>query len=259
MNPSTLPDDRPSRRVALVSGATQGIGYAIADRLAGDGVDMFLTARSEEALAKTGDELARQHGVRVGWQSLDMTTVGAGKKAADAALERFGAVDILVNNAGQSRNGSTESSAEEWAESNQVNFLSHLETIRTLLPGMQRASHGRVVNIVGTAYREPEDFSLGTTAKYGLVAWSKVLSRSSAPHGVTFNTVAVGLIDTPQIQSLLDHAPGLLDVVAQRVPMRRLGTPSDVARAVSFLTAREADFITGSTVTVDGGASTTIL
>jgi 3-oxoacyl-[acyl-carrier protein] reductase len=235
-------------RRAFVSGATQGIGRAVVETLAAEGADVHLVARDAERLAAIAEETAAKYGVRCTWRSADFTVPGEAGAAADAA----GAVDVVVNNAGRSRPATLDTPAEEWRDSQQLNFLSHLEVVRALLPGMRERRWGRIVNVTGAAYRAPLQLNSGTIAKYGLVNAAKNLAREVAREGVTVNTVTVGLVESGQI-----HAADF--PVDALIPMGRLGTPAEVAAAVAFLASDQARYTTGSTVTVDGGADPGLL
>jgi 3-oxoacyl-[acyl-carrier protein] reductase len=200
-----------SGKNAWVSGATQGLGRAIADGLASEGVNLFITARDESLLAETAGAISAEHGVQCLWRPADYLVPGEATAAAEEAGARMSTIDILVNNAGTSIPGSLETPPAEWASSNQLNFLSHLEAIRSVLPGMKKRSWGRIINISGFAYRQPREINTGTIAKYALINTSKVLSREVAPDGITVNTVAVGLFGTPRSSPacfrIRNHAP----------------------------------------------------
>ncbi len=246
-------------RTAFISGATKGIGAAVAEALAAEGVDLFLVARSREALARTADDLSSRYRIRVAWSDGDLSVAGEGERAAKAALSAFAAVDVIVNNAGQSMPGSLETTAAEWATSNQLNFLAHLEVMRTLLPDMRQRGWGRVVNIVGMSYRHPTDLSTGTIAKYGLIATSQIIARDVAADGVTINSVTIGLIETPQIAAMLGAAPDRRAATIKQIPMGRLGLPTEVANGVLFFASPRASYATASTITIDGGADISLL
>jgi 3-oxoacyl-[acyl-carrier protein] reductase len=243
-----------AQRTAFVSGATQGIGAGTAEALAREGADLFLVARSADALDTMAGELQDRYGVRVRWAAADFSLAGEGERVAREAQAALGDVDIVVNNAGRSMPGSLQTTAEDWARSQQLNCLSHLEVIRTLLPGMRQRGWGRVINIVGTAYRHPTDFNTGTIAKYGLLAASQVTARTVAPDGVTVNAVTVGFIDTPQISEMFTRWTARGAEILERIPMGRLGRPEEVASAVLFFASAAATYCTASTITLDGGA-----
>ena len=247
-------------RRALVSGATQGIGQGVVEALAAEGTDIFLTARDPDRLTRTAQHIEEKYGVRCGWRSADFGRPGQADDAAQAAISAFGGIDILVNNAGRSLPASLDTSTEQWQGSTQLNFLSHVEAIRRVLPGMRERGWGRIVNVTGTAYRAPQHLNMGTIAKYGLLNMAKLVARDVARTGVTVNTVTVGLIESHQINEI--HYPDAEERSAaadEGIPMGRLGSPAEVAAAVLFLASEQATYITGSTITVDGGADPTLL
>ncbi|MBV9919570.1 MAG: SDR family oxidoreductase, partial [Pseudonocardia sp.] len=193
-------------------------------------------------------------GVKCSWSVADYRTPGSAAAAAQNGLDALGGIDILVNNAGRSQPGHLDSPETDWKDSYQLNFLSHLEAMRALLPGMRQARWGRVVNISGMAFRQPATINMGTTAKFALLATSKALSREVATTGVTVNAVTVGLIESHQINEIYFPDDEQRQQLAEReIPMGRLGHPPEVAAAVLFLVSQEAAYITGSTITVDGG------
>jgi 3-oxoacyl-[acyl-carrier protein] reductase len=247
-------------RRALVSGATQGIGRGVVDALAEEGADLFLTARDPDRLADTAEQIEAKYGVRCRWHSADFGVPGQAGDAAQTAIATLGGIDILVNNAGRSLPASLDTTTDEWQESSQLNFLSHLEAIRAVLPGMRERRWGRIVNVTGAAYRAPQQLNMGTIAKYGLVNTAKMTAREVARTGITVNTVTVGLIESHQINEI--HYPDAhhrLATANELIPMGRLGSPAEVAAAVAFLASEQATYITGSTVTVDGGADPALL
>lgn len=246
-------------RTAFVSGATQGIGAAVANALAGQGADLFLVARSDDALAARARDLEQRHGVRVRWAAADFSLPGQGEQSARQAQEALGSIDIVVNNAGRSMPASLRTSPEEWATSQQLNCLSHLEVMRTLIPAMQERRWGRIVNVVGTSYRHPVDLNVGTIAKYGLLAASQVTARSVAADGVTINAVTVGFIETPQIATMFTRWPDRAAEILGGIPMRRLGRPEEVANAVVFFASELAGYATASTITLDGGTDSALV
>ena len=240
-------------KTAWVSGGTQGLGRAIADGLASEGVNLFITARDKSQLASTAEAIRTAYGVECLWRSTDYLVAGEATAAGKEAAARLGTIDLLVNNAGTSIPGSLDTTPDEWASSNQLNFLSHLEAIQAVLPGMRERSWGRIINISGLAYRQPREINAGTIAKYGLINASKVLSREVARDGITVNTVAVGLFETPQIVTHMLPTQESRVSVGRQIPLGRLGRPEEIIPAVLFLASAAATYVTGSVVTVDGG------
>jgi 3-oxoacyl-[acyl-carrier protein] reductase len=240
-------------RRALVSGATQGIGHGVVQALAAEGTDLFLAARDPGRLARTARDIEEKYGVRCGWHSADFGVPGQAANAAETAISALGGIDILINNAGRSLPASLHTPTGEWQASSQLNFLSHVEAIRTVLPGMQERGWGRIVNVTGAAYRAPQHLNMGTIAKYGILNTAKLVAREVARTGVTVNTVTVGLIESHQINEIHYRGAEQRDTMAdESIPMGRLGSPAEVAAAVLFLASQQATYITGSTITVDG-------
>jgi 3-oxoacyl-[acyl-carrier protein] reductase len=246
-------------KTALVSGGTQGIGLGIALALAEEGVRTFLVARDAARLEATALELERRFGTECRWAVADYSIQGGGVRAAEKALSEFGRIDLLVNNAGRSLPLPVDAPSQDWFDGFQLNFLSHLEAIRTVSPAMKADGWGRIVNIIGTSFRSPAKVSVGTPAKYALLATSKVLSRELAPHGVTVNSVSVGKIESNQINEIYYPDAAVRDSIAREIPLGRFGQPDDVAHAVVWLASTAAAYVTGSVVTVDGGQSRTLL
>jgi 3-oxoacyl-[acyl-carrier protein] reductase len=246
-------------RRAFISGATQGIGHGVVRALAAEGTDLFLAARDPDRLAATVQLVEEEYGVRCGWHSADFGVPGQAETAVRTAISALGGIDILVNNAGRSLPATLDTPAEEWQASSQLNFLSHVEAIRTVLPGMKERGWGRIVNVTGAAYRAPQQFNMGTIAKYGTVNTAKLVAREVARAGVTVNTVTVGLIESHQINEIHYSEQQRRAAADESIPMGRLGTPAEVAAAVVFLASEQATYITGSTITVDGGADPTLL
>ncbi|MGY4981728.1 SDR family NAD(P)-dependent oxidoreductase [Streptomyces sp. 900105755] len=247
-------------RRAFVSGATRGIGQGVVDALAAEGADLFLTARDPDRLKRTAQHVEKKYGVRCGWHSADFGRPGQAGEAVRSAISTLGGIDILVNNAGRSLPAELDTPTEEWQASSQLNFLSHLEAIDAVLPGMRERGWGRIVNVTGAAYRAPQQLNMGTIAKYGILNTSKLVARQEARAGITINTVTVGTIESHQINEI--HYPAEQQRRAEAeesIPMGRFGVPAEVAAAVAFLASERATYITGSTITVDGGADPTLL
>ena len=239
---------------AFVSGATRGIGLEVARALAEEGVWLHLVSSNEERLRSVAETLCQQHPIKCDWSVADYYAPGSAAAAAQRALDALGGVDILVNNAGRSQPGDLDSPEADWKASYQLNFLSHLEAMTTLLPGMKQTGWGRIVNISGMAFRQPATINMGTAAKFALLSTSKALSREVASSGVTVNAVTVGLVETHQINEIYFRDADQRQQLADRdIPMGRFGHPSEVAPAVLFLASEQAAYITGSTITVDGG------
>ena len=247
-------------RTAFVSGGTEGIGRGIVEALAAEGVRTFVVARSRDRLAGLADDITRRFAVECAWADADFLVAGEAGRSAQTALASFGSVDIVINNAGRSLPLPLDAPAGEWHAGFQLNFLSHLEVIRALAPGMRNRRWGRIINIMGVSFRSPRKVSAGTPAKFALLATSKALAAELAQDAVTINAVAVGKIESAQINEMyFTDAAERAAFASAEIPLGRFGAPADVAHAVTFLASSAASYMTGSVLTVDGGLNKFVL
>ncbi|KAF2391388.1 SDR family NAD(P)-dependent oxidoreductase [Pseudomonas frederiksbergensis] len=237
-------------KIALVTGASMGLGRAICKTLAAEGVQVMGVARSADLLQSLVEEI-REAGDLVPLTLIqDFVAPDAPQRIAAAALERLQHVDILINCAGGSRPMAIDAPESEWIEGMTLNFDRHRQLTQQLLAQFIERKSGTIINISGNL--EPEVVNAAIVAKAGLVAWSKGLSEQLGQYGVTVNCVQPGLIDTAQIRRLY---PGdaRRDFAERNIALGDFGEPIDVANAVTFLASPLAHYITGTIVTVDGG------
>jgi 3-oxoacyl-[acyl-carrier protein] reductase len=239
----------PARGSALVTGASRGIGAAIARALAGDGWRVGVNYRSDrDGADAVVSEIEREGGQAVALEA-DVADPGAPDTLFKALESQFGGpVLVLVNNAGISRDDLTVSLGdEEWDSVLQTNLTAAFRLTRRALKAMLRARSGRIVNISSAvALRANPGQANYSAAKSGLIALTKTAAVEVARRGVTVNAVAPGLIETEFIGSASKE-------ILEAIPARRIGTPEDVAACVRFLTSEEASYVTGAVLTVDGG------
>lgn len=241
----------PEPRIALVTGASQGIGRAIALRLARDGCYLALAARSEARLVAVKHEIEAEGGTAE-VVLLDLTDENAIKTGAKAALERFGAVHILVNNAGVTRdNLALRMKSADFTEILQANLTGTFLLTQALLSPMMKARWGRIINLTSVVGQTGAAGQANyAAAKAGLIGLTKSLAREFASRNITVNAVAPGFIETPMTDILTEaQRAGIL----AQIPLARYGHVDDVAAAVRFLASEEAGYVTGHTLDVNGG------
>lgn len=237
-----------SGKKALVTGASGGIGGAIAAALHAQGAEVVLTGRRRDAL----DALAATLGDRVHVIVSDLSTAEGAETLVKEAEAAMGQVDILVNNAGITADTlAMRMKDEDWARVIELNLTSGFRLIRALLRGMLKRRSGRIIGItsvVGTTGNPGQ--ANYAAAKAGMVGMSKSLAQEVAERGITVNCVAPGFIDTAMTEVLSDDVKAKL---LTRIPAGRLGSSEDVAAAVAWLASDEAGYVTGQTVHVNGG------
>ncbi|HXS52248.1 MAG TPA: SDR family oxidoreductase [Usitatibacter sp.] len=237
-------------RSALVTGASSGIGRAIAAALAREGARVAIGGRRREQLESLASEITAAGGAApaiVVHDALDPGYVDAVAARCEAAL---GPIQILINNAGGSRAFGKDASDAQWDEALTLNFTRHRQLTNRLLPGMIEGRWGRVINITGKS--EPDNVNGAFCAKAALTAWSKGLSREVGRHGITVNCIPPGRILSEQI--LRNYTPEYRAWQSEHeIPMGRYGDPEELADLAAFLASPRAGYITGAVYPVDGG------
>jgi 3-oxoacyl-[acyl-carrier protein] reductase len=233
-------------KTALVTGASAGIGRAIAKSLAAEGVKLAVVARRRQLLETLQDEI----GAKLVIIECDFMKEDAPKTIADAALAGLGSVEILINNAGGSRAFKLDASEEQWSEALTLNFTRQRQLTHRLLEQMTARKWGRIVNITGKS--EPEGINGAFCAKAAMHSWSKGLSREVGKHGITVNCIPPGRIISEQI--LRNYSPEYRKHQSEHeIPVGEYGQPEDLANLVCFLASPRARYITGAVIPVDGG------
>jgi len=238
-------------KTALVTGASQGIGRAIAKALAAEGVQTCIVARRENLLNELAAEIVAEGNKKPAIVVTDVIEADAPARLARDAQAALGTIDILINCAGGSKPAihvDTPSSA--WEESMTLNFVRVRELTHAVLPGMMQRKWGRIINISGKS--EPEALLAAGPAKAAVHAWSKGLSREVGPHGVTVNSIPPGRIMSEQIRR--KYSPEFrAEQSAKEIPVGRYGEPEELAVLAVFLASPLAGYITGAVLPVDGG------
>jgi 3-oxoacyl-[acyl-carrier protein] reductase len=255
-------------KVALVGGASRGIGKAVALGLAKEGCRVSICARGEKQLRETAEEIRAATGVDVLAVPCDMARGDDIRRFVAQTVERFGRLDIVVNNAGGPPIGSFEKHSDEvWQAALDQNFLSVVRTVREALPHLRRQGGGRIINITSYAVKQPLDgLILSNSARLGVVGLAKTLSKELGPDNILVNNVCPGPTLTDRMQSLMrswaeERHQSYEEVVreeSRRIPLGHLGEPEDVAALVVFLASEPARQITGTTIQVDGGATAAV-
>ncbi len=239
-------------RIALVSGAGQGIGRACAEALALNGADLVLIDRNQSTLKAAANQI-EEIGRRVFWADVDVTDYEQTAAVVAEVVERVGAVDILVNNAGFDRPGTTAKiSLADFEAVLDVHLTAALNLIQAVLPRMMTAGWGRIINlssIYGLIGAKGE--VAYSTAKAGLLGLTKSVAKEAASAGVTVNAILPGLTRTPTIEAFM--APRYQEAIIADTPLGRMAEPEEVAAVVAFLASEEASFVTGAAVPVSGG------
>ena len=236
-------------KTAVVSGASMGIGRAIAKGLALEGVRGVAVARRKELLGTLAQEVKAAGGDVIPVIQ-DIMAEDAGKKLAAAAIAALGHVDILVNNAGGSRPLPVDAPDSAWDEAMALNFTRYRQVTHALLPQMMERRWGRIINITGKS--EPEGLNAAFAAKAAVHAWAKGLSREIGEHGITVNCIPPGRIMSEQIRRNYpeDHRKHFAE---EEIPVGYWGEPEDLAALAVFLASPVARYITGTVIPVDGG------
>jgi len=251
-------------RVALITGGSKGIGRACAAALSAEGCRVALCARGAEALGEAVADLAAR-GAEVLALPADLSEAGSAPRVVGSTVQRFGRLDILVNNAGAIRGGDfLTTPAEHWAQDWTLKLLGYTRMAQAALPVMRARRWGRIINVTGVASRNPTpDYMAGGLANAGLTNFTRALADLAAPDGILVTAVSPGATATERWDRLVAQraeaqgrsAEDLRRELESRQPLGRFGRPEDIADLVVFLASERAAFITGISITVDGGAS----
>jgi len=250
-------------RAALVTGASRGLGRAVAERLAREGTDIVINARSPDVLDATARDIAHATGRRVVAVAGDVADEGFCNDLAGRAASELGRLDILVANAGGPPPGGVDDfTPAAYRRALDLNLMSTVQLTLAALPEMRRTGWGRIVAVTSVAVKQPVNgLLLSNTARPGVVGFIKTISRDLAAEGILCNVVAPGFIHTARVDSLMEARAGqrgvtrgdVLERITDDIPAGRMGTPDEFANAVVFLASEAASYITGHTLQIDGG------
>ena len=250
-------------KVALVAASSKGLGRAVAEELAAEGVNLVMCARGEDALVEAAASIRERTRVEVVHVAADVSEQAGLDRVARAALDRFGKVDILVNNSGGPPSGPFESyTAEMWESATRLLLHSVVSLTRAVLPGMKERRWGRILNVTSIAVKQPiEGLMLSNSLRAAVTGFARTLANEVAPFNVTVNNLMPGYTRTDRMEQLgraaAERTGTPLDETFARwekeIPMGRLGEPREFAALAAFLASERASYITGSSIAVDGG------
>lgn len=238
-------------KTALVTGASMGIGRAIAKGLAAEGATIAIAARRRGLLETLSDEIVAAGGAKPALIEIDVMPEGAAASLARAALQALGHVDVLVNSAGGSQSPiGVDAPDDAWDFAMTLNFIRVRQVTHALLPNMIDRGWGRIINITGKS--EPDRLIAATPSKAAVHAWAKGLSREVGKHGITVNCIPPGRIMSEQIRRKYSEE-FRAEQSATEIPVGRYGEPEELAALAVFLASPVARYITGAVLPVDGG------
>ena len=240
-------------RVAIVCGASEGIGLAVAESLTEEGANVAMFARRRDVLEREAERLGA---LAVRGDVRDPRDL---ENLVERTLDAFGGIDVLVNNSGGPPRGSArEADAAALEEAVELLLLSAARLTLRCLPHLERSGRGRVITIASSSVREPVDnLALSNAVRPGVVGWMKTLAREVGPSRITVNTIAPGRIDTARIREVYPEGPTEEDL--RTIPLRRLGATREIADVVTFLASDRATYVTGALIPVDGGLTRGLL
>jgi 2-hydroxycyclohexanecarboxyl-CoA dehydrogenase len=241
-------------KVAIVTGSAQGIGRAIAMRLASEGAKVAIADLDFEGAGRTAEEIKQAGGSALAVK-LDVGRLQDALDAADRVERELGPIDILVNNAGWDKlEPFLESTPETWDKVIAINYRGVLNCCKAVAPRMQQRKHGKIVSISSDAGR------VGSTGeavyagcKAAIIGFSKTIAREFARYGINVNVVCPGPTQTALLKTAMAGREGVLDAMAKGIPFRRLGQPEDLAGAVAFFASSDSDYATGQVLSISGG------
>jgi NAD(P)-dependent dehydrogenase (short-subunit alcohol dehydrogenase family) len=264
---NAMPSNKPLEgKIAIVTGASKGIGRAIALRLAQDGAIVVLAARTEADLAKVGSEIKSNGGMAT-YVAGDLRDPSTPAALVKAALDSHGAIDIVVNNAGATKRGDFfELTDADWTDGFALKFYGAVRLTRAAWPHL-KARRGTVLNIIGAGGRTPgAEFAIGGSVNAACLSFSKALAEIGIRDGVQVNAINPGRVKTERFQSTLDEEAALhggdvnaaLQAIIRNSKIVRLGEPEDVANLAAFLVSPQSRYMQGAMIDLDGGQTKTI-
>jgi 3-oxoacyl-[acyl-carrier protein] reductase len=241
-------------KVALILASSKGLGKAVAIELAKEGARVIICGRDKEALAATEAEIKSISSNNVVSFVCDITDENQRKNLIEQSVNSFGNIEILVTNTGGPAAGPFEQfNLDDWKGIYNLLFLSAVDIIQQVLPGMKEKGFGRILTITSVAIKQPADNLISSNAvRTSLLGLVKSLSNEVAIHGITVNNLLPGYTHTNRLENLIEKNPKVSEV-KESIPMKRFGTTAEFAAAAAFLVSERASYITGQSLAVDGG------
>jgi 3-oxoacyl-[acyl-carrier protein] reductase len=255
-------------KTILVSGGSQGLGYAIAEAAANDGANVFLGSRDEEKLKFAAQRITKNSGSSSNYGVLDVTNPLSIKNWVKTGFEMFGQIDGLIVNAGGPPAGMFDNfTDDQWYAAFELNLMSAVRLIREVLPHMKKVSKGSIITITSVSVKEPIDMLLlSNVFRSGVTSLAKSLSRDLASYNIRINNILPGRLDTERVKQLdgiiaENNGISVNEVRSSfhdQIPLGRYGKPEELGNLATFLLSDKASFITGTTIPVDGGMLKTV-
>ena len=252
-----------SGKVALVAASSKGLGRAVAEELAGEGVSLVLCARGEAALRATAERIEQRHKVPVLALAADVGVAGEAERVTREGIARFGKIDILLTNSGGPPAGPFDSlDRKAWEDAATLLLHSAVEFCRAVLPGMKERRWGRILNVTSIAAKQPVDnLMLSNSLRAAVTGFARTLANEVAAHGITVNNLLPGFTRTERMVELSEVTAERDGITPEQalarftatVPMGRMGEPREFAALAAFLASERASYITGQSMAVDGG------
>lgn len=252
-----------NNRVALVTGASTGLGFAAAKALADEGARLVINSRSPEKLEKAAMEIEKSSGLKPKILPGDLAIEGTPENIISKTVEQMGGIDIIVSNAGGPPAGKfLDFDKQTWLSSAELTLFSAISLARAAVPHMTERGWGRIIFITSVSVKQPIDnLIISNTLRAGLTGFAKSISNEMAASGITINTVCPGFTETERLEELARHeaevsGKSIDDIYrgwVENVPAGRLGQPEELAHLISFLASEKAAYINGVTIPVDGG------